>query len=297
MQDNMSLADWLEAETADFDAGRIERKGSSIEAAREQYPCEHCGGTGKFRAYGVGRVIGKCHPCNGRGYFHTTEADRRRARQARRNRKARKLEAARAAFDSEYPGLADFLAGATWSEFATSLYESIAKYGGLSEKQLTAALSMREKCEARQAERDAKRKAAEQSAPVFPSIPARFNAATESGLKYPKIRLTTAAGDPVKLQRNGDRSRYPGHVSVTDGGPFGANEYYGRIDLEGRFHATRKATGEIVDVLRVLNDNPDGAVKVQGQRTGNCCLCGRELTKHDSIDRGIGPICAGKWGF
>lgn len=32
-----------------------------------------------------------------------------------------------------------------------------------------------------------------------------------------------------------------------------------------------------------------------GKETGTCCNCGRTLTKQESIDRGIGPICAGKF--
>lgn len=32
-----------------------------------------------------------------------------------------------------------------------------------------------------------------------------------------------------------------------------------------------------------------------GKETGSCCNCGRTLTKQESIDRGIGPICAGKF--
>ncbi len=34
-----------------------------------------------------------------------------------------------------------------------------------------------------------------------------------------------------------------------------------------------------------------------GHLYGRCCICGRTLTNEDSIDAGIGPICAGKvWG-
>jgi|SRR6266850_50919 len=31
-----------------------------------------------------------------------------------------------------------------------------------------------------------------------------------------------------------------------------------------------------------------------GRQTGRCMICARELTNTDSIERGIGPICAGK---
>lgn len=35
--------------------------------------------------------------------------------------------------------------------------------------------------------------------------------------------------------------------------------------------------------------------KAYGKVTGTCCNCGRTLTNEDSIEAGIGPICAGKF--
>ena len=32
-----------------------------------------------------------------------------------------------------------------------------------------------------------------------------------------------------------------------------------------------------------------------GQRTGICAMCGAVLTNPESVERGIGPICAGKF--
>ena len=32
-----------------------------------------------------------------------------------------------------------------------------------------------------------------------------------------------------------------------------------------------------------------------GHRTGNCMICGRELSNEESVERGIGPICASKF--
>lgn len=32
-----------------------------------------------------------------------------------------------------------------------------------------------------------------------------------------------------------------------------------------------------------------------GHRTGVCCICGRELTDSNSVAKGIGPICEGKY--
>jgi hypothetical protein len=35
--------------------------------------------------------------------------------------------------------------------------------------------------------------------------------------------------------------------------------------------------------------------KAFGALYGTCCCCGRTLTNEESIENGIGPICAGKW--
>lgn len=32
-----------------------------------------------------------------------------------------------------------------------------------------------------------------------------------------------------------------------------------------------------------------------GVATGTCCVCGRTLTDEESIEAGIGPVCAGKF--
>lgn len=34
-----------------------------------------------------------------------------------------------------------------------------------------------------------------------------------------------------------------------------------------------------------------------GKATGHCCICGRLLTNEGSVERGIGPICAGRYGL
>ncbi len=53
---------------------------------------------------------------------------------------------------------------------------------------------------------------------------------------------------------------------------------------------------EQAEVLAVASD-PHNAAIAYGRRTGNCAICGRELTNHASIDLGIGPICAEKYGW
>lgn len=49
-------------------------------------------------------------------------------------------------------------------------------------------------------------------------------------------------------------------------------------------------------VLEALLEDPSKAAVEYGHRTGSCCICGRTLTDPASIEAGIGPICASKFG-
>ena len=43
--------------------------------------------------------------------------------------------------------------------------------------------------------------------------------------------------------------------------------------------------------------NPAEAAVAYGKMTGACAICGRHLENEESVARGIGPVCAGKYGF
>jgi hypothetical protein len=45
------------------------------------------------------------------------------------------------------------------------------------------------------------------------------------------------------------------------------------------------------DMLMTLDE-----AKAFGKQYGTCCICAKVLTKTESIDKGIGPICEGKFG-
>jgi hypothetical protein len=131
----------------------------------------------------------------------------------------------------------------------------------------------------------------------YPKILALLQRAHEK-LKYPKVRLELEDGRKVKLQLAGSQSRTPGTVNVTDGKPFGENVWYGRIALDGAWEPSRSGCPAEVEVLLDrLEVDPAGLAKVHGQRFGNCCFCGLELTTKESVCAGYGPICADKWGL
>lgn len=297
--------DWASLETEVDADGNFKPKSAVKTGTREKFPCEHCNGTGNYQGVRLHQDKEHCFACRGKGYFYTSKYDRQKTKQQRAERKARKeteaREAAIAELEASDPGLIDFLnSAAEWSEFASSLQHAFFKWNGLTEKQLNAVRSMRAKCEARQAEREtAKQDAVKRAAQTTPTLEvmARAFLSSSAHLKFPKLRLATEDGAPVVLTRCGSNSRTPGHINITDGRPYGENQYYGRIDPEGRAFLRDTAPDPVKAVLKEFNDNPEAAIKVQGLRTGQCCCCGRELTDPVSIERGIGPICADKWGF
>jgi hypothetical protein len=52
-----------------------------------------------------------------------------------------------------------------------------------------------------------------------------------------------------------------------------------------------------VAALDKIAKDPKTAAENFGLHIGKCGICGRTLTNDESRARGIGPICAGKWGW
>jgi hypothetical protein len=82
------------------------------------------------------------------------------------------------------------------------------------------------------------------------------------------------------------------------------NLYAGKITKGGAYAPIRedRDTGLLVAweiaqkaMTEALADPMAAAVRF-GRETGNCSCCGRRLDRKDSIERGIGPICAEKLG-
>lgn len=127
-----------------------------------------------------------------------------------------------------------------------------------------------------------------------------FTRAKSAGLRFPKIRLEAADGQKVVLSQAGERSKYLGQVIVTDGGPFGANKFFGRIDAAGTLTNGSAMTDSVRALVDALAAKPEEVASIYGRRTGSCCFCGRGLEDGRSVAVGYGPICAEKfwlpWG-
>lgn len=250
---------------------------------------------GRFVGY-TGRVLGECFKCKGKGVlqFKTSPEERAKAAVARDRKaedKAVKLQNDRQAWiDANGDDFAWMKAKEESFEFARSMYDALMKYGSLTEKQHATVTRLRLADAERAAARKAEAEARAANAPVVDAgrIEQAFAHAQGKGVKRPRMTL-----DGFKISLAPATGRNAGALYVVRKAD---DQYLGKI-MDGRFSRVRECDAETeAHVVRIIND-PKGEAIAYGQRTGNCCICNRELTNHASIDAGIGPICAEKFGW
>lgn len=281
----------------DFDAGVVAVEpninGQHFVSAKPQAseytePCKKCGGKGYVTFGYVYTQQGKCFACKGEGYlkFKTSPEARAKARDQKRNAAATYQQRNLAAFEEEHADAWRWLqVNASTSTFASDLVSNIAKFGSLTERQMSAVLAA--------IQRDADRKAAaEKRQAEAPKVNTQalfesFERASASGLKKPRLHFGT-----FTVSKAPDNGNNPGALYVKDDG----GTYLGKI-FQGKFINSRDCTDSVRTEVIALVENPAEAARAYGLRTGNCCICNRELTNADSVGRGIGPICAEKFGF
>lgn len=266
---------------------------SQIERFTEK--CPSCRGSGRFVGYS-GRTVGNCFKCKGTGKltFKTSPESRAKAADARdraADRKARELREKVEIFAVEHAeDFAWMTAKAGSFDFATSMLEALNKYGHLTERQHATVTRLRLADAERDAARKAEADARAANAPVVDAdrIEQAFAHAQGKGVKRPRMTL-----DGFKISLAPATGRNAGALYVVRKAD---DQYLGKI-MDGRFSRVRECDAETeAHVVRIIND-PKGEAIAYGQRTGNCCICNRELTNHASIDAGIGPICAEKFGW
>jgi len=284
--------------SADTEFDNVAIKKTSPKFARQQFTCEACNGTGLWRN---GRVNthgnAKCNTCHGKGFLVTSPEARKRARVASRTRKENKRVEAMADNQAAIGGqdtMDGLKACAKWSTFANSLLDQHYEGKAWSDKQVSAIKSMVAKTKERAAVRAQEKAEREAAAPVVDlnAIEVLFANASASGYKRPSFR---AEGLVIKPGKNSAL-----YVMTTDRMEFGyygeQPGYEGKI-VDSKFHETRDTMDNTLPRLQKIAEDPLEAALNYGRRTGRCACCGRELTKHASIDAGIGPVCAGKWGL
>lgn len=257
-------------------------------------PCKPCRGTGQFWSY-MGRLVGHCFSCKGTGKheYKTSPQHRAKARQQREAREAREASARVSAADA---WMAANPAEAGWikanegrNDFALSMRNAVTKYGHLTENQLRAVRNAIVRDEARAAERAAAATARAAAAPVVDTtaMEGLFANATGNGLKSPAVRIAGFKFKPAKAT-----SANAGALYVTDD----EGEYMGKV-MGGRFLAARECTPAKAEQIVAACANPKDALVRYGRELGSCGLCGRTLVDPVSIEAGIGPICAEKFGL
>lgn len=179
------------------------------------------------------------------------------------------------AFAMAHPAEVEWLMDNQHLDFAQSLAHDLQDRGFLTERQLAAVT------------KNLNRPAAEDISVA--AIEAKFATAFANLIKQPRLRLDTFTFKAVIKGANA------GGIYVTEGKGEDA-AYLGKV-LGGKFLPSRDCSEDQKTRIMAAASNPDEAAKAYGQRTGNCCICGRELTAEESIERFIGPICAGNYGM
>lgn len=108
-----------------------------------------------------------------------------------------------------------------------------------------------------------------------------FATAKSSGYKRPIYRA-----EGLVLSLAPDSGVNAGALYVKDAD----KQYLGKV-VDGRYVGREEAKAGLATIAQ----NPREAAIRYGQRTGTCACCGRALTNKQSIELGIGPICAERW--
>lgn len=249
--------------------------------------CSKCRGSGRFRSYS-GRDCGACFVCKGEGTLtHKTSPE---ARAKARDRAATKKVNTAAEWAAANPTVhAWIVAKGPKFRFAAEMGAAVVKYGHLTDAQLATCVRLM----AADAERDAKfaadRAARTASAPAVDvtRIVETMGVAQSNGIKRPILRLAD-----FKFSVAPATGRNGGALYVKTAG----GDYLGKI-ADGKFSRAFGVAVEVeAEIVQVASD-PEQAAVAYGKKFGSCGCCGRELSDPVSVERGIGPICAEKFGW
>lgn len=275
-----------------IDNATSEVRTSKVEIQVHTESCKKCRGTGRFVGRN-GRVLGQCFTCKGAGKFEfkTSKEVRNKNVQRAADRKAKSEASSIADFKEAKPEIWAWIESSQDFPYAVRMAEVIRKYGYLTEGQLDACQRGIDRRNAAAAERAARIEAA----PVTDTAGIdRLKLAFDTAIAYsaakglkrsPKITIGSIVISPAKAT-----STNAGALYVKESG-----QYLGKI-AGGRFLSVRECSDE--QKTRVLGfvADPKAASEVYGRETGTCCVCNATLTSEWKL-RGIGPICAEKFGW
>lgn len=125
----------------------------------------------------------------------------------------------------------------------------------------------------------------------FEGLFAAFEAAKSKGAKRLTLRF-----NGVSIKPNRDNTvLWVTSQSETEMGEYGMKpKYLGKVTPAG---CDSRLSDTVKEIIMGAASDPLNAAIRYGKVSGSCSCCGRELTRKDSIERGIGPICAEKFGW
>jgi hypothetical protein len=272
--------------------------------AAEQLPerfetkCASCKGSGRFISW-AGRDCGPCFKCKGKGVIYTKTdpavlAERRaKAAEKKAKQAAEAIEQANAWLEAN-PVEAEWLREPIRGDFTfhADMLAALKQYGSFTERQEAAVRNAAAKSAARKAQWAAEKAEREAGAAVLSMAKIRegFENASQH-LKRPKLRIAD-----IQFSLAPANGRNAGCIYVKEGADWEA-PYLGKITPEDKFLRSRECSDELAAIVAKVAADPKAAAEAHGHEYGQCSCCGRELTNPESVARGIGPICADRWGW
>lgn len=168
-----------------------------------------------------------------------------------------------------------------WNNFAQTLLAKYDREGELAWADYDAAERMLLRLKA-----TADRRKAEMAKVDAERIEVMLMTAKMSGIQHPKFR---AYGLTFSLAPATGRNAGAVYVKQAD-------LYCGKI-ADGTFQPSREAPQGTGTLVGKIAADPRACAVAYGKQTGRCSCCGRHLTDAKSVELGIGPICADRWGL
>lgn len=200
-------------------------------------------------------------------------------------------------FEHEHPGAATWMraAAARGFGFASDMLAKVARGEPLTDNMMAAVL----RCMAQDAQRAEQRaqeklQAELRSEPVhsvnLEAVEQAFGRALQAGIRSPKLTLDGFTLSPAKAT-----SQNAGAIYVKQGREYDGT-YLGKV-LRGAFQPSRDCDDETKAKVLAAMADPLASAVAYGKKFGRCAVCMRELSDPESIERGIGPICASRMGW
>lgn len=260
--------------------------------------CPKCRGTGHWRpGY-------PCFKCKGTGRltFKTSREDRAQSRAGAATRRAKAkdkraqdLAAQVEAFKIAEPAIWSWLDGNDFG-FAQAMRAALARYGSLTDGQMAA-------CRKCVAANDARKSAAAARIEAAPAVDVskiekafavareKAHRARQVGMWLKPLRLQSGE-HALSFRPGSDGSEWAGMIFVkTENGQKLGHVKAGKFIR--RFECTDAQEAAVLDAC----SDPAKAAVAYGKAWSICAVCARTLTNDESIERGIGPVCAERFGW